>query len=69
MVYHGGYTPVENPEIRVQKIRRILEKDFIAQLLKSKHNGGQNDMIQKLCLSMMYEIGRASCRERVLIQV
>ncbi len=54
MVYHGGYTPVENPEIRVQKIRRILEKDFIAQLLKSKHNGGQNDMIQKLCLSMMY---------------
>ena len=53
-VYHGGYTSIENPEIRIGKNTKVLEKDFIAQLLKSKHNGGQNDMIQKLCLSMMY---------------
>ena len=24
-VYHGGYTPVEHPQIREEKILRILE--------------------------------------------
>ena len=53
-VYHGGYAPVENPEIRIgKKIQRILEMDFTAQLSKNRHSGGPNGMIRKLYLSTM----------------
>lgn len=52
-VYHGGYTPIEIPEIRIGKTQRILEVDFTAPLLKSRHSGGRNGMILKLCLFMM----------------
>lgn len=31
-VYHGGYIPVKNPEIPVEKIQKILEMDFTVRL-------------------------------------
>ena len=30
-VYHGGYTPIEKPEIRMEEIQKILDRGFIAQ--------------------------------------
>ena len=31
-VYHGGFVPVEHPEIRIGRIQKISEQDFIVQL-------------------------------------
>lgn len=46
-VYHGGYEPVKEPEIRKGRNTKILGQDFTVRLLKSRLRDGQDDMIQK----------------------
>ena len=49
-VYHGGYQPVKEPEIRIGR----NTKDFIVLSLKNRRKGGQRGTILKLYPSMMF---------------
>ena len=53
-VYHGGYTPVKNPEIRIGRNTKDFGHDFIAPSSKNRRRDGLNVMIQKLYPFMMF---------------
>lgn len=47
ILYHGSKEIVEYPEIRRARFNKDFILDFIAQTLKSRQNGGQQDMGKK----------------------
>ena len=51
-VYHGGYTPVENPEIRVGRNTKDFGIGFYCTIIKNRRRDGQDAMMQKLCRFM-----------------
>ena len=45
-VYHGGYTPVENPEIRVGRNTKDFGIGFYCTIIKNRRRDGQDAMMQ-----------------------
>ena len=52
-VYHGGYTPVEHPEIRVGRNTKDFGTGFYCTIIKEQAERWAKDTIIKLYLSMM----------------
>ena len=53
-VYHGGYQPVEKPEIRKGRNTKILEQDFTVPLLKNRRKDGRD--VTTLRLVSIYNV-------------
>lgn len=51
-VYHGGYTPVEIPEIRKGRNTKDFGDGFYCTITKNRHKDGPEDIIRRLCLSI-----------------
>ena len=53
-VYHGGYQPVKEPEIRIGRNTKDFGNGFYCTIIKNRRKGGQSGTILKLCLPMMF---------------
>ena len=51
--YHGGYQPVEKPEIRKGRNTKDFGTGFYCTIIKEQAQDGQEDTIQKLFRYMM----------------